>query len=150
LDKRIQHSDVVPPVGARGPLGFRVDPVFLPGLLLLGDSAGFLDPITGEGMTLALKCVQVAVPVIQRAFEAGDFGPGVLAQYATERARIIADVSKLTQLMLDVTRYRWLSNRVIRGLSRDEKSFQKLLGIVTGSNRYGDFSLWDRLGLVLG
>jgi flavin-dependent dehydrogenase len=150
LGERIRHSEVVPPVGARGPLGFRVDPIFLPGLLLLGDSAGFLDPITGEGMTLALKCVQAAVPVIQRAFEAGDFGSGVLAQYATERARIIADVSKLTQLMLDVTDYRWVSNRVIRGLSRDETSFQKLLGIVTGSNRYSDFTLRDRLGLVLG
>ena len=101
-------------------------------------------------MTLALKCVQAAIPVIRQAFETGDFGPSVLAQYAAERSRIIADVSKLTQLMLDVMRYRWLSNRVIRGLSQDEKSFRKLLGIVTGSNRYRDFTLWDRLGLVLG
>ncbi len=150
LGKRVRHSEVVPPVGARGPLGFKIDPVFRSGLLLLGDSAGFLDPITGEGMTLALKCVQAAVPVIKRAFEVGDFGARVLSQYAVERARIISDVSKLTQLMLDVTRYRWLSSRVILGLSRDERSFQKLLGIVTGSNRYRDFTLWDRLGLVLG
>ncbi len=76
LGPRIQDSEVVPPVGARGPLGFTVEPVYLPGLLLVGDSAGFLDPITGEGMTLALRCAQAAVPIVNRAFESGDFGHG--------------------------------------------------------------------------
>ncbi len=150
LGQRSRHSDLVPPVGARGPLGFTVAPVFLPGLLLVGDSAGFLDPITGEGMTLALKCVQAAAPIVNRAFERGNFGSAVLGEYATERERIIGDVSKLTQLMLNVSRSRLLTDRAISRLSRDEKLFQKLAGIVAGTNRYSDFTLRDRLALASG
>lgn len=150
LGPRAQHSELVPPVGARGPLGFTVAPVYLPGLLLVGDSAGFLDPITGEGMTLALQCVKAAGPVVKRAFETGNFGAEVLGQYATERARIISDVSRLTQLMLNVSRSRLLTDRAISRLSRDEKLFQKLIGIVAGTTRYRDFTLKDRLVLGLG
>jgi flavin-dependent dehydrogenase len=150
LGPRTQHSELVPPVGARGPLGFTVAPVHRPGLLLVGDSAGFLDPITGEGMTLALQCVQAAAPVVKRAFETGDFGSEVLGQYDTERERIISDVSRLTQLMLNVSRSRLLTNRAISHLSHDEKLFQKLVGIVAGTNRYRDFTLKDRLALALG
>jgi flavin-dependent dehydrogenase len=147
---RIEGSEVVPPVGAKGPLGFAVAPIALPGLLLVGDSAGFLDPITGEGMTLALKCVQAAAPVVKQAFEQGDFGLEVLGRYATERARLTADVAKLTLFMLNATRIGWLTNRAFRRLARDERLFQKLLGIVAGTNRYRDFTLGDRLALALG
>ena len=150
LAGRIQNSEVLPPVAARGPLGFRVDPVYRPGLLLLGDSAGFLDPITGEGITLALKSAHAAVPIVRRALETGDVSDRVLAPYAAERARITHDVYKLTQLMLDVTRYPALANRAVRRLERDTALFQKLLGIVTGTSRYRDFTLRDRLALGLG
>jgi 2-polyprenyl-6-methoxyphenol hydroxylase-like FAD-dependent oxidoreductase len=150
LGQRVRDSQVIPPVGARGPLGFTVDPVYLPGLLLVGDSAGFLDPITGEGMTLALKSVQAAVPIIQQAFETGNFSPDILGQYAAERARVFKDVSQLTQLMLNVSRWSSLTNRAIRGLRSTERLFQKLLGIAAGTNRYSDFTLKDRLALARG
>jgi menaquinone-9 beta-reductase len=150
LAGRIGHSEVLLPVAARGPLGFTVDPVYRPGLLLLGDSAGFLDPITGEGMTLALKSVQAAVPIVRRALESGDVSEAALAPYAAERQRITHDVYKLTQLMLDITRYPALANRAVRRLARDTALFQKLLGIVTGTSRYRDFTLRDRLALGLG
>jgi len=150
LAERIGESEVLPPVAARGPLGFRVEPIHRPGLLLVGDSAGFLDPITGEGMTLALKSVQAAVPVVRRALETGDVSDAALAPYAAERARITHDVYKLTQLMLDVSRYPALADRAVARLSRDTALFQKLLGVVTGTSRYRDFTLRDRLALGLG
>lgn len=150
LGERIRHSEVVAPVGARGPLGFQVEPIVLPGLILVGDSAGFLDPITGEGMTLALKSARAMVPIVDRAFEQGDFGLEALGRYAVDRADIIRDVGKLTQLMLDVTRVPVLADRAIRRLSRDTELFQKFLGIAAGTRRYADISLRDRLALALG
>jgi hypothetical protein len=60
------------------------------------------------------------------------------------------DVSQLTQLMLNVSRWSSLTNLAIRGLSGNERLFQKLLGIAAGTNRYSDFTLKDRLALVLG
>lgn len=150
LAERIEHSEVVPPVGAVGPLGFDVRPVFLPGLLLVGDSAGFLDPITGEGMTLALKSARAMVPIVNEAFERGDFGPRILGQYADARARAVGDAAKLTQMMLDVSRFPWLADRAIHRLSRDTALFQKLLGIAAGSRRYREITVRDRLALALG
>jgi 2-polyprenyl-6-methoxyphenol hydroxylase-like FAD-dependent oxidoreductase len=147
LGHRTQDSELVPPVGARGPLGFSVEPLSLPGLVLIGDSAGFIDPITGEGMTLALKSVKVALPLIRRAFDSGDF---LLSAYAAERARAIDDVAKLTNLMLNVSRSRLLTEQAIGRLSDDPALFQKLLGIATGTNRYADFTLKDRLALAMG
>jgi 2-polyprenyl-6-methoxyphenol hydroxylase-like FAD-dependent oxidoreductase len=101
-------------------------------------------------MTLALKSVQAAVPIVRRALASGDVSDAALAPYAAERARITHDVYKLTQLMLDITRYPVLANRAVRRLARDTALFQKLLGIVTGTSRYRDFTLRDRLALGLG
>jgi menaquinone-9 beta-reductase len=150
LGERLRETEVIPPVGGRGPLGFTVRPIYLPGLLLIGDSAGFVDPITGEGMTLALKSVRAAVPIINDAFAAGDFGPSTLSRYALERARVTEDVNKLTRLMLQVSRYPAVADRAIRRLSKDEELFQKLVGIVTGTSRYRDFDLKDRWALARG
>lgn len=150
LGERIRQSEVVPPVGARGPLGFVVEPVVKPGLILVGDSAGFLDPITGEGMTLALKSAMAMVPVVNAAFDQGDFSRGLLDRYAAERERAVRDVLKLTQMMLEVVRFPWLADRAIRRLSRDTELFQRFLGIAAGSGRYGDITLRDRLALALG
>jgi menaquinone-9 beta-reductase len=150
LRERLRNTAVIPPVGGRGPLGYTVSPVYRPGLLLIGDSAGFVDPITGEGMTLALKSVCAAAPIVKAAFEAGDFGPGTLSRYAIERARVTDDVNRLTRLMLALTRYGVLANRAISRLSKDERLFQKLMGIVTGTSRYRDFSLKDRWALAAG
>jgi flavin-dependent dehydrogenase len=150
LGERLRRSEVVPPVGARGPLSFVVEPVVLPGLFLVGDSAGFLDPITGEGMTLALKSARAMVPSVNAAFDQGDFGLGVLGRYAAERDRAVRDAWRLTQLMLDVVRFPWLADRAIRRLSRDTDLFHKFLGIAAGSGRYRDITLRDRVGLALG
>jgi flavin-dependent dehydrogenase len=147
LGPRVQDSELVPPVGARGPLGFTVEPLSLPGLVLIGDSAGFIDPITGEGMTLALKSVKAALPLIRDAFDSGNF---LLGAYAAERARAIDDVAKLTNMMLNVSRSRLLTEQAIGRLSDDPALFQKLLGIATGTNRYADFTLKDRLALAMG
>ncbi|MCP4537921.1 MAG: FAD-dependent monooxygenase [Chloroflexi bacterium] len=148
--ERASKSELVPPVLAVGPLGFTVEPITLPGLMLIGDSAGFLDPITGEGMTMALKSVEAAVPVIKKALATGNFGTEILARYTEERARIIKDVFKLTQLMLDLSRLPWVANRAIRRLSEDQALYQKMLGVVTGTNRYEDIKLQDKLNLARG
>lgn len=147
---RISNSEVVPPVSAVGPLGFTTEPIYRPGLLLIGDSAGFLDPITGEGMTLALKSVNAAVPLIKEAFTLRNFGAELGRRYAEDRFQLVEDVFRFTRLLLNFSRYKFVANRAIRRLSRDEFLFQKLLGIVTGSHRYRDLSWAEKISLVAG
>jgi menaquinone-9 beta-reductase len=147
---RIAGGTLVPPIQSRGPFAYTVAPVYRPGLLLLGDSAGFLDPITGEGMTWALKCTEAAVPIIGAAFAGGDFGEAALRPYAAAREAVIEDIWKLTEIMLALSRFEGIANRAIRRLGRDPALFQKLMGIATGTARYRDVTLKDRLLLGLG
>lgn len=148
--ERIAKSELVPPVSVVGPLGFTIEPCYRPGLLLIGDSAGFLDPITGEGMTLALKSVKAAVPLIKEAFTLGNFGVEFGRRYAANRLQLVEDVVRFTRLLLNFSRYKFVADRAVRRLSRDGRLFQKLLGIVTGSHRYGDLSLVEKISLVTG
>lgn len=148
--ERISKSELVPPVSVVGPLGFTIEPCYRPGLLLIGDSAGFLDPITGEGMTLALKSVKAALPLVKEAFTLGNFGTELGRRYAENRWQLVEDVFRFTRLHLNLSRYKFIGDRVIRRLSRDERLFQKLLGIVTGSHRYRDLSLAEKISLVTG
>ncbi|MFQ5527469.1 MAG: FAD-dependent oxidoreductase [Thermoanaerobaculia bacterium] len=148
--KRMRKAELIPPVLMAGPLGFAVEPCYGSGLLLVGDSAGFLDPITGEGMALTLKSVRAAVPVIDEAFAAGNFGAGFLQRYAEERSRLVEDLFRFTRLVLTVSKHKPVVNRAIRRLSRDRALFRKLLGVVTGANRYSEINLWDKCSLLLG
>ena len=148
--ERALSSELVGPVFAVGPLGFTIEPCYRPGLLLIGDSAGFLDPITGEGMTLTLKSARAAVPRIREAFAVGDFGLTLGRRYAEERFQLTEDVFRLTRLLLKASRYKSITDRLIRRLSHDEPLFQKLLGIVTGSHKYSDLSLREKASLLMG
>lgn len=148
--ERVSTSELVGPVFAVGPLGFTIEPCYRPGLLLIGDSAGFLDPITGEGMTLALKSVEAAAPLIAEAFAAGDWGDQLGRRYAETRTRLIGDIFRFTRLLLGLSRYKAAADRAIAHLSQNATLFQKLLGIVTGSHRYGDLSLGEKAALLLG
>ncbi len=148
--ERITKSELVPPVAAVGPLGFTIEPCYRPGLLLIGDSAGFLDPITGEGMALALKSVKAALPLIKESFAVGSFDVALGQRYARARFQVIADVFRFTQLLLNLSQYRFIADRAIRRLSRDQWLFQKLLGVVTGSQTYRDISLRDKAALLMG
>ena len=147
---RTVNSEPVGPVFLVGPLGFSVEPCHRPGLLLIGDSAGFLDPITAEGMTLAMKTAQAVAPLIKRAFAVGDFGEALGRRYVEERLKVMGDVVQFTQLLLNLVRYKFVADRAIRRLSHDEPLFQKLLGIAAGSRQYRDLSMGEKTSLLIG
>jgi len=101
-------------------------------------------------MTLALKCVQAAAPLVEEAFATENFGADLFSRYAEQRARLVEDLFRLTQLVLAASRHAFLADRAIRRLSHDRKLFRKLLGVVTGGNRYSEISLRDKCALLLG
>ena len=51
------------------------------GALLVGDAAGFIDPLTGGGIYNALLSASIAADVVKDAFDGGDFSRSTLASY---------------------------------------------------------------------
>jgi geranylgeranyl reductase family protein len=49
--------------------------------LVIGDAAGQIDPLTGEGIQYAMDAAELAAQTIRHAFGRGDLGEAVLASY---------------------------------------------------------------------
>jgi flavin-dependent dehydrogenase len=58
------------PIGflGTGPVFFTRKPCVERGILMAGDAAGFLDPFSGQGQTMALASGMLAAETIERAF----------------------------------------------------------------------------------
>ena len=59
LAERLEGAEQIGEMLAVSPVSGRARQRFLPGFILLGDAAGFTDPITGGGMTQALLAAEL-------------------------------------------------------------------------------------------
>jgi len=119
-----RHLDGAPAASkdrGAGPLEQRVRSVARGHLALVGDAAGTLDAITGEGLTLAFHHAGAVV----EAMVAGN-----LERYVVAHRRIGRIPAAVTRLMLAIERQPWLRRRVIRALASDAETFSRLLRIL--------------------
>ncbi len=71
LGPRFAGATLVSKVTPVGPLAVSVDAPGLAGLLLAGDAAGFVDPMTGDGLHLAMRGALMAADEVLAALERG-------------------------------------------------------------------------------
>ena len=103
-----------------GPLRQRTRGVVRDRLALIGDAAGYVDAITGEGLSIAFHQAEA----LATALAAGDLEP-----YARQHRRIVALPDAMTRLLLFVERRPALRRRVIRALAREPQVFSRLLAV---------------------
>lgn len=72
LHERMTRARLVGPVTMLGPLAVDVPVAGMRGLLLAGDAAGFIDPMTGDGLRFALRGAELAAEVAQQCVERPD------------------------------------------------------------------------------
>lgn len=111
---------------AAGPLSVRVRRPWGPRLLLVGDAAGFLDPITGEGLALAMAQAELAAGAAAGHL-AGE--AWALPRYAGAAARLRREVGLLTAALLWLVRRPRLARWTARGLRRRPELVSRLLGL---------------------
>jgi flavin-dependent dehydrogenase len=109
------------------------------GLLLAGDSFGFLDPVFSSGVMLALKSGALAADVIHAAFDAGDFSAERFTEYGRVMREGIENMRKLVYAFYDqgfsfrvlTNKYPELAGDITDCLSGDvNKDFSKLYAAV--------------------
>jgi flavin-dependent dehydrogenase len=72
LRERFASARRVSPVTTVGPLAVDAAAAGMPGLLLAGDAAGFIDPMTGDGLRFAVRGAELAARAALRLLETGE------------------------------------------------------------------------------
>jgi len=115
-----------------GPLKQSPSGVVADGVVLVGDAAGFVDAITGEGMSLSAQGAAIAAEVLSEGLRRGRLRSEHLRPYAIRRHQELRQQLWLTELILWGIRYRPLARRVVANLSNHPELFGQVLAVNTG------------------
>lgn len=85
LYERIMREPRVGRQWSMAPLGYRVSAVARDRLILVGDAAGYLSPITGQGNEFALRTGRLAAAAADKALRSGDLSASAFAPYIEGR-----------------------------------------------------------------
>jgi len=132
LAERLEGAEQISDLLAISPVSGRARRRFLPGFVLLGDAAGFTDPITGGGMTQALLTAELFANHATRHAPTADHW---LAAFDREREALLQDYRRLTALLLWLALNPVLFGVALAGMRRLPPLFTHLLGVAGGTRR---------------
>lgn len=118
------------PFVSAGPLGYAPRSPIDDGVLLVGDAAGTINPMTGEGIALALRGAELAADAADRALNTGDTSRWALAGYAHARQAAFADVWRVSRALQWIVRRPPVAAWLFSGLADDPSLASRLLGVV--------------------
>lgn len=152
LQARLAGAPPLSDVRATGPLAQPVRRTVADNVLLLGDAAGYLDAITGEGISLALSAAlsleETVAPLLRRgrAPRASE-----LDAYERQHQTLYRPYHRLTALVLWLSRFPRLAEWSVRALAQEPTAFQRLLSANMGLASPWAPAIWLRLmrGLAL-
>jgi flavin-dependent dehydrogenase len=129
LAERLEGAQQLTPLQGVFPLGARARRGYGPGIVLLGDAAGFIDPVTGGGMSQALMTAELLAAYAARGVERCDEW---LPEFDRRRRAMLRDYERLTRAMLWLTQFPALANSVLRGVTAVPGLFSHLVGVAGG------------------
>lgn len=128
LSARFAKAEFVATPRVLGPLAVDAGLPGCPGLLLAGDAAGFVDPLTGDGLHLAWRGAELAAEEATRVLEAGDF-IGAVRRLSERRRRLLGSKLRFNRAV------RWLVER--RGAVRAASIGARVApGVIRAAVRY--------------
>jgi flavin-dependent dehydrogenase len=139
LAQRLNDAQPLGAPAACGPLQRGATKVHTQRTLLIGDAAGFVDAITGEGMSLALHTAELAAQAIARThFEKWSFDKAARC-YARERQKHFRNYAALTHGLLWLIKDKKRLEGALKQLEKRPDLFSELLEVNQG--RRAIFSL---------
>ena len=120
LQARLEGAEVMSRDRGAGPFGHRPAAVVRDRLALVGDASGSLDPISGEGLSVAFAQAHALIRSL---------GSGCIEEYAVAHRRISRGPRLLTGLLLVFERHPRLRRRIIRTLASNPSLFRHIVDV---------------------
>jgi geranylgeranyl reductase family protein len=103
-------------------------------VLVIGDAAGLVSPLSGEGIARAMESGEMAAAHALRALAAGDFSARALAAYTRDLKAHYAAEQRAARFLQRALHAPRLLNRIFRKLRRDE-DLALLIGYIILSHK---------------
>ena len=135
LAGRLARARTVGRLRASGPVGYRRRRAVSDGVLLAGDAAAIINPMTGQGMFLALRGGELAGRAALRALDRGGPTRRALAAYDRERRWEFGDAFLLSRI-LDYLAFRpSIVGRAVRAMADRPALGTRFIDAVGGVSR---------------
>jgi flavin-dependent dehydrogenase len=132
LSARLEGAEQISSLIGMAPLSSQARAGVMRGAVLLGDAAGFLDPITGGGMAQALLTAELLAGYITRRLGSGD---AWLWAFEHARRALLRDYQILTRMVLGLSAHPRLARGALRLLRATPALFTHLIGVSGGLRR---------------
>jgi flavin-dependent dehydrogenase len=124
LASRLSHAEIVSPLRGAGPFHQRVERRHHGHVALVGDAAGYVDALTGEGLSIGFACARALADVVARGQPLG--------VYEDRYRRLTRGYYRTTGIALALARKPALRRQAINVLSRAPRLFAALLTMHAG------------------
>jgi 2-polyprenyl-6-methoxyphenol hydroxylase-like FAD-dependent oxidoreductase len=136
LRARLEGAEPLTAVAGRSPLAQRARAGFAPGAVLLGDAAGFIDPVTAGGMAQALLSAELLAPYLVRAIAGGaEIRDVCLQRFDGRRRALLRDYNVLTRFVLFLVGRPRLARGMLRLMRAQPRVMSHLIGVAGGVRR---------------
>ncbi len=126
LAERLLGSELESSPRGAGPLARAARARTADRFALLGDAAGYVDAITGEGLSLAFGCAAALASILPQALARGA-SRDALAPYERAFAQLFRRYAWVTRSVLAISRRVRLRRQIIRYLSAHPETFDAML-----------------------
>lgn len=118
LVERLRGAERVTPWRGTGPFAFTTTAQTRPGLALVGDAAGYVDPLTGEGIYFALFGARAVATALEQALHTPAHEAAAMAGYRRARRRELAPRLFAARCLQRGLRHPWLVRTAVAALQR--------------------------------
>jgi 2-polyprenyl-6-methoxyphenol hydroxylase-like FAD-dependent oxidoreductase len=142
LSDFLRGSEAISSPRGRYPLGYNAQAGFAPGAVLLGDAAGFCDPITGGGMAQALQSAELLSSYLPRALSDG--GDEWLWRFDRDRRAMLRDYKLVTRMVLALAARTTWARWTLGAMGASPRIMRHLVGVAAGLTPFVPFAAKPR------
>lgn len=132
LAPRLSQVNLLDGPRATGPLTGRLTARGCPGLLLVGDACGPLDPISGQGISLALTEADLVARTAEELLAHPATARSILARYRKGLGHGRRQAARLTAALLWLSRHPGIADTLIARLGQENPLFRSWLAAACG------------------